>query len=202
MDVASEKRRLRVRLRGTRAAIASDRIASMSSALARHVQSSPAWTGAAAIAGFVGVKGEPDTRELLAAALAGGKALWLPRVLGPSEIGFARVQALAELVPGGFGLLEPPLDARFLALAEIPLDVVLVPGLAFTSAGVRLGFGRGYYDRAFTAGTPAATPVRIGVCFAEFLDIAELPSEPHDVAMHFVATDAGLIRCTPQERAR
>jgi 5-formyltetrahydrofolate cyclo-ligase len=195
VDVAREKHELRARMRSARAAIAPQRVAAMSAAIAAHLQASSVWASARAITGFVGVNGEPDTRELLGAALAEGKALWLPRVLGPSELGFARVQELAELVPGGFGLLEPPVRAGCVALAEIPVDLVLVPGLAFTSEGVRLGFGRGYYDRAFGSAPIGAAPVRVGICFAEFLDVVALPSDAHDMPMHHVVTEHGVIDC-------
>lgn len=202
MDVVRDKQELRARLRAARAAIAPERIATMSSAIAAHVQASPAWASAAAIAGFVGVKGEPDTRELLAAVLAEGKALWLPRVLGPREIGFARVHELADLVRGGFGLFEPPASAGIVALAAAAVDLVLTPGLAFTSAGVRLGFGRGHYDRELGPTAIDAAPIRMGICFAEFLDVVALPSDAHDVPMHAIATEHGVIACGSHQRAR
>ena len=195
MDVIDEKRELRARLRAARTAIPSEQIAMMSAAIVQCVRSSPAWARARAIAGFVGVNGEPDTRALLELAIAEGKALWLPRVLGARDLGFAQVHGLAQLEPGGFGLLEPPSHAANVPLSAVALDLVLVPGLAFTSDGARLGFGRGYYDRALAPFANDETPLRLGVCFTAFLDRELVPTDAHDVPMHAIATEHGIVVC-------
>jgi 5-formyltetrahydrofolate cyclo-ligase len=70
-------------------------------------------------------------------------------------------------------------------------DVVVVPGLAFTPAGDRLGQGGGWYDR-FLAGVRSDCTT-VGVCFAEqVLDV--LPVEAHDVSVDHVVTDHGVLR--------
>lgn len=56
----------------------------------------------------------------------------------------------------------------------------VVPGLAFTRGGVRLGYGGGWYDRMLGVGTDPAQ--RIGVAYP-FQVVEELPSEPHDVRL-------------------
>lgn len=73
-------------------------------------------------------------------------------------------------------------------------DVIIVPGLAFTVAGDRLGQGGGWYDRFLRlrrVGVPA-----IGVGFAPQI-VASLPIEPHDVRLDLVVTDAGLFVPAP-----
>jgi 5-formyltetrahydrofolate cyclo-ligase len=70
-------------------------------------------------------------------------------------------------------------------------DVVIVPGLAFTPAGHRLGQGGGWYDRFLAATRPDCTT--IGVCFAEQV-LDTVPIEAHDVEMAHVVTDAGVVR--------
>ena len=67
------------------------------------------------------------------------------------------------------------------------VDLVVVPGVAFTAAGHRLGQGGGWYDRFLPGLRPGVA--RIGVCFAECL-VDELPTEAHDVIMDLVLTDA------------
>lgn len=76
---------------------------------------------------------------------------------------------------GAFGIMEPDTDAAFDDLASI--DVVLVPGVAFTPDGDRLGRGRGYYDR-FLAKLPAST-LTIGLCYPSQL-LPQLPIDPWD----------------------
>ena len=64
------------------------------------------------------------------------------------------------------------------------IEVKVVPGEAFTRSGARMGRGRGYNGRNLGA-AEAAHIYKIGTCFACQL-VAELPTEPHDVAMERV----------------
>ena len=95
-----------------RAGIEPEDLARRSRGLAQRVIEHPRWSEAEGVAAFVGVRGEPDTRPLLRAALAAGKRLWLPRVSDDrARIEFLPVASLDELVPGVMGLLEPPRGA-------------------------------------------------------------------------------------------
>lgn len=194
---------LRRALRARRAALPPGSLPSASQALTAAVLAHPAWRAARSVAAFVGVGTEPDTRTLLETALAEGRRLWLPRVLdgrGGRSL-MVEVIDLAVLAPAPFGLLEPRPRPGELALPAItpdaPIDLVLVPGLAFSSEGARIGFGPGHYDRLLAPVASVPHPTRIGVCFASFLDPTEgpIPTEPHDVPMHWIATEAGVVRC-------
>ena len=88
------------------------------------------------------------------------------------------------LRPGAFGIAEPGPEAQTCDPSEI--DLVIVPGTAFTAAGARCGRGRGYYDKYLSR--PDVHAVKVGVCFAHQL-VGELPAEPHDVAMDYIITD-------------
>ena len=70
-------------------------------------------------------------------------------------------------------------------------DVVVVPGLAFTAAGERLGQGGGWYDRYLAQVRADCTT--IGVCFAEQI-LDTLPVEAHDVTMDHIVTERGIVR--------
>lgn len=69
-------------------------------------------------------------------------------------------------------------------------DVVVVPGLAFTASGDRLGQGGGWYDRFLSRVRPNCTT--IGVGFNPQI-VSSLPTEAHDVTLDFVVTDGGLV---------
>jgi 5-formyltetrahydrofolate cyclo-ligase len=120
-------------------------------------------TRAARIMLFESLPGEPDTAEWAAWCRDRGWEVLHPEVDGPS----LRVQP-GDVDPG-------------------TLDVVVVPGLAFTPDGHRLGQGGGHYDRFLTRLRPGC--LTIGVCFREQL-VAELPVEAHDVPLTAVVTDA------------
>ena len=84
---------------------------------------------------------------------------------------------------GAYGIpapIGPPEDPGL-------LDLVVVPGVAFTRDGKRLGQGGGYYDRFLPRVRPDC--VVVGVCFAEQI-VDALPAEPHDRQMSRVVTDA------------
>lgn len=70
------------------------------------------------------------------------------------------------------------------------LDVVIVPGTAFTAAGDRLGQGGGWYDRFLYWVRAECTT--IGVGFAPQV-VDEIPIEPHDVRLDMIVTDSGVI---------
>jgi 5-formyltetrahydrofolate cyclo-ligase len=93
------------------------------------------------------------------------------------------------LVPGPWGLLEPaePVLPES-ALGEA--DLVIVPALAVDHQGVRLGRGRGFYDRSLGGRDPQARLVAM-VRDAEF--VGELPAEAHDVPMTHVITPRGGV---------
>ncbi len=73
-----------------------------------------------------------------------------------------------------------------LELVETP-DLILVPGVAFSRAGHRLGRGNGFYDRLL--GGRAASAFKLGVCFS-FQRLETIPLEPHDIVMDQVMTDS------------
>lgn len=98
------------------------------------------------------------------------------------------------LTTGRWGLLEPP-EPWLPASAIGEAALVLVPALAVDRSGVRLGRGRGFYDRSLGARDPQARIVAV-VRDAELVD--ELPAEPHDVPMtHALTPRGGLIGLHP-----
>ena len=145
------------------------------------------------VAGYVALagKGELDPAPALAAMASRGARVAYPRIAS-TALTFHQVDRDA-LVPGRFGLLEPPADAPALPLES--LDLVVVPGVAFDTAGGRLGFGGGFYDRTFgdlaRAGTRRA-PL-IALCF-DLQVVARCPVGPNDVRVDLVVTESRTLR--------
>jgi len=136
----------------------------------------PQYQQAATVMAFVSFGSEIDTDPLFARVAVEGKRLVLPRV---EAQGIVVADGDTPLVASKFGVLEPSGPA--IDVAEI--DVVIVPGLAFTLAGDRLGYGRAYYDKFL----PTVDAPSIGVCFAEQL-VDEMPVEGHDVRVDMVVS--------------
>jgi 5-formyltetrahydrofolate cyclo-ligase len=194
-DVEVAKQRLREQLRIRAQGIAPEDRQRRSNMLVEKLVAHPVWHTARCVAAFVGSRHEPQTSGLLEAAWRSSKRVWLPKVDPERRRALQWVETfdLRDLAPGAFGLLEPQRGDR---LQELPdcVEVVAVPGLGFSSSGARLGWGMGYYDVALAH--HAAT--RVGLCFREFCDPKPMiPQAPHDLCMHFVATEVGVIVVGP-----
>lgn len=100
----------------------------------------------------------------------------------------------ADFKRGPFGIWEPDPERTHEVLAA-DIDMVLIPGVAFSRAGVRLGYGGGYYDRWLAAAGTAH--VRIGISYQSLVQ-DELPRADHDVLVHHIVTEKGVIVCPPQ----
>ena len=140
---------------------------------------------------YVATAEEAATAELIEDALRRGKQVYAP-LLGNKygEMSAAVIGSLQDLIVGKYGLKMPKPDSATLAAGE-SIDLVVVPGVAFDRTGNRLGMGAGYYDRFFSQTRHA---VRLGLAW-ECQVVAEVPYEPHDIRMHYLLTDAGLITC-------
>ena len=89
------------------------------------------------------------------------------------------MSSLEALRPGPFDIMQPVDQKNVINKGEI--DLWLVPGLAFTKKGLRLGHGKGIYDRLLTG----SKGEKIGVCF-DFQMVNELPTEDWDVSVDIV----------------
>ena len=109
-----------------------------------------------------------------------------PRCLPGRQLAFHVVREPArELVPGALGILAPLPHLPLMPPEDI--DLMLVPGVAFSTDGARLGYGGGYYDRFI----PMCVNARlIALAFAEQLvPIGSIPTEPHDVRVGQIIVD-------------
>lgn len=139
----------------------------------------------ASVAGFWPMGDEIDIRPLLHALHVHGHALLLPATPPRGQpLRFRQWVPGAPMLPGPFGTQHPAAEE-----VGVP-DLLLVPLLAFDTAGHRLGYGGGYYDRTL-AGLPQA--FRLGVAYAG-QQVATVPAGPKDIPLHAVATEAGLLR--------
>ena len=136
------KQEARARARAQRRALD---MTALGAEMSRLVTQTALWQEAAQVFCFVPLKDEPDTMPLLRLALAQGKELVVPRVLGGGAMELAVTDSLDRLKPRAYGILEPEGGRVLAALDEAAL--ALIPCLAADRQGRRLGRGGGYYDR-------------------------------------------------------
>jgi 5-formyltetrahydrofolate cyclo-ligase len=147
--------------------------------------------GRGPIALFASMGDEIDTAPLDDAARARGLVRLYPQVRGDELVFRALPTSVSahELPRAKFGAPEPTVDFSAVPLSSCSL--VVVPGLAFDARGGRLGYGRGYYDRAL-AGIDIERAV--GLCFDEQI-VDEVPMAEHDVRLPRLCTPSrGVFR--------
>ncbi len=193
-DVVSAKRALRTEMRRRRAGL-EDRLersaqiwASVLELCAQMASPGDEAVGAVAVPwslrvmAFHGVGSEPETAALLELLEAGGHTALLPRVEGDHIVAVEHRRG-DEFRPGAHGVPAPMGPA----VDPATIDLVLVPGLAFTRDGRRLGQGGGYYDRFLPLLRPDCVVCGVGF---EVQVVEDLPSEPHDRVLSMLITDA------------
>ncbi|OBK45038.1 5-formyltetrahydrofolate cyclo-ligase [Mycobacterium sp. 1081908.1] len=188
----ASKAALRERLLAARRRVTDDVRAAEARELHEHLEA--AVDGATTVCAYVPVGTEPGSVELLDMLLRRSGRVLLPVARtgadkAPLPLGWAEYRP-GSLVPGPWGLLEPP-GPVLAASALREAALVIVPALAVDRRGVRLGRGAGFYDRSLGGRNPQARLIAV-VRDAEFLD--ELPAERHDVPMtHALTPKRGLI---------
>ena len=185
-DVAAQKASLRGELLRRLTTQSPQECRRRSALIAERVIGSAAFSRAQVLLGYSALAHEVDTDAILDAALAQGKRVALPCVVPQTRalVAYAIRDRARDLEPGPYGVLQP----RQQTAARVPLetiDLVLVPGVGFDTAGRRLGHGLGYYDRLLPQ-LPQDTP-RIGLAFACQL-VEQIPVTADDVPVHTVVS--------------
>ena len=116
----------------------------MDQVLTEHFLHHPFYQEAKVIATYLSFPHEFQTQELIEQALKDGKKVLIPKTYPKGRMDFV-VYDPQQLVKTSFGLLEPQGDLEVVDASQI--DLIHVPGLAFTREGYRIGYGGGYYDR-------------------------------------------------------
>jgi 5-formyltetrahydrofolate cyclo-ligase len=177
-DILAAKAALRAEMRAIRSRIPPEVARVAADEVADRLDAMPAIDAAKRVAIYLSFGDELSTWTLVDRWLVEGREVGVPRVLPGGRMEFAPLRARAELVRGVLGI--PTVTAP----AWDVFDAVIVPGLAFGAHGERLGYGKGHYDRLLAAHPDVFT---VGVGFDA--QIADVPVDPHDMAMKAVVTE-------------
>lgn len=173
MDKSLLRREVRARL----AVLDADEKRLRSQYICDEVKKHLAVSGARVVALFSPLGYEPDIWPLVE-SLASTVSVVLPRVEG--DVMNFYVYDRNCMAVGSFGINEPQSGVK---VEACEIDAVVVPGLAFTVDGARMGRGKGFYDKYLSQSDFSA--LKIGVCYHEQI-IPHIPTEPHDVPMDVV----------------
>lgn len=188
------KQALRARMRALRAALPASALAGRAERIVATLLGLRELADARAVAlfGAIRQKQEIDLSGLDTELRRSGKLVYYP-FMDPTpdgyRTGFRRVDDPTTLAERGRGFPEPARDAPEARRGE--LDVVVVPALALSVLGQRVGWGAGWYDATLPDVRPPALAIGVGL---DFQLLGELPSTPRDVPVDYVVTDARAAR--------
>lgn len=187
--VAQAKRTLRSELRERRQLLSDQQRRAAASGLTEQLDILVGRHRAETISCFLSTEIEPDTRAFISAAVQRGIRVLLPISRRDGLLDWAVSGDTDDVSKGLFGLSEP--NGELLGPAAIDdLDLMIVPAAAVDLHGTRLGWGRGYFDKAIAAMTNHP-PIYAVTFDSEVLD--SLPHEQHDQPVTGVVTPTRTI---------
>ena len=194
MNQRALKQSLRKDMRARRAGIAATERRAKDRRIIKNLHNVPMFKEAKSVFCYVSYLSEADTRPIIEDCIRQNRLLAVPRIMSGSRMIAVRLNDPAELRPDIMGI-PAPLSSR----AEVgPFDIAITPGLAFSPAGERLGYGRGYYDRWF-AGHRVHT--RIALAY-EIQLVDRLPTAATDRRVDMIVTEDRVISAPAEDFER
>ena len=167
----TDKRALRKEIRAEIARLSIEEKQSLSAQIFNKIATLDKLEEASVVALFVSLSDEPQTADFIEHLLHKNRRVVVPRIEG-DEMNFYDISEGVKV--GAFGIMEPTATTP---IEPSEIDVMIVPGVAFTPSGKRCGRGKGFYDKYLSRkGFEAHT---IGVCYPCQI-VENLPTEEHD----------------------
>ncbi len=173
-----DKKALRREIREKKRAMSEEEITSRSEKLRQLFVQTEVYQNAKTVYGYLPYNQEVRTVQILEQALRDGKRVAVPKIYGDT-MSFLYLDDLSRVAKNTMGIPEPVADTP---VAEDKTALVLMPGVAFTKNGDRIGYGGGFYDR-FLAKEPDHPT--LALCY-EFQIVDSLPTEAFDIPVDTV----------------
>jgi len=182
----SEKASLRKFLLENRDGTSFDMIKIASKQIYGNLKQLKIFRDAKSIGSYYSIGSEVRTQEIMQEILADGKDLALPKVVG-KDLEFRKIIDFGNLEKSGFGIMEPKDKCPLIQ----SLDIILVPTISITLAGLRLGYGYGYYDR-FLANSDAKS---IALTYSKQI-VKTIPSTENDIKIDWIVTENECVEAS------
>ena len=179
MSVSVQKAALRKHLLEKRDATSAELRDISSGKIHENLKKVSSYINSQNIACYFPIGSEVDTHDIMLSILKQSKNLLLPKVVN-DNLEFYIVPTLEKLEKGSFEIMEPKDSCK---KAE-KVDCVLIPTIAVSKSGIRLGYGRGYYDRFLSS----INTVKISLTYSKQI-VKSIPSDSHDIKMNWVITE-------------
>ncbi|PQZ56037.1 MULTISPECIES: 5-formyltetrahydrofolate cyclo-ligase [unclassified Microbacterium] len=195
-DVEHAKRALRAELRERRQLLSDTQRETAATAIGARLDALVDELDARSVSCFLSTTTEPGTRDFVTRAVRRGIRVLLPVTRADGLLDWAVATDDDEVAEGLFGLPEPTGEVLG-PIAVNDVDLMIIPAAAVDRSGMRMGWGRGYFDK--TIGSMEKCPPVYAVIYdSEILD--ELPREVHDQPVNGVVTPSQTLTLSPQRR--
>lgn len=181
------KTELRQHILKKRLPLTDQQVANLSSKITRKVLGLKEFKNSRIFAIYLPIHNEVETKSIIDHLLKNKRNIYLPTFdQKTNDYKLSKFSTWQNLVSGPYEILQPN-DTE--SISPLSVDVALIPGVAFSKSGVRLGYGKGVYDRLFHN----AKALKIGLAY-QFQIIDEIPKEEHDLLMDVVVTEDSDLR--------
>jgi len=194
--IADAKRALRAELRERRQMMSQAARDAAAEGIRAQLDALVDRVGARSISCFLSIPSEPGTRDFVAGAVARGIRVLLPITRKDGLLDWIVATPDGDITEGMFGLPEPVGEVLG-PIAVNDVDLMVIPAAAIDRRGMRLGWGRGFFDK--TIGSMERCPPVYAVVYdSEVLD--EVPSDRHDQPVTGVVTPTQTLTLAPARR--
>lgn len=180
MNIKQYKDYLRKEIKQKRILMCQDDVKCKSKIICQRILDSEIYQNSKCIYCYYPVQNEVDITPLIQASLTAGKIIALPKVINKKgEMIFAEIKNFDNLKTGPYNIPEPTT-----ANQARQADIILVPGVVFSTKGKRIGQAGGFYDRFLEKNHLYS----IGVAY-DFQIVEDLKTEPHDIDVNQVISN-------------
>lgn len=188
------KAEIRQQILKRRRLLAADQIEKLSGKINQKLIGMQEFKNAKIFAIYLPIHNEVETKPIINNLLKNQKDMYLPTFdQKANDYQLSKFSGWQNLVKGPYEILQPR-DAE--SINSQLIDVAFIPGVAFSKSGVRVGYGKGVYDRLFAK----SKAIKIGLAY-EFQMVDELPKEEHDLIMDVVITENKIYKFAARRRA-
>jgi 5-formyltetrahydrofolate cyclo-ligase len=197
MTPQQQKQSLRQQILSRRDALPRDQRAAHSAAITERLLAMPEYRRAKVVLGYMNFGHEFASELWVKRVLADGKKLILPRANPATRLLelYWIADPATQLAPGMFGIREPIVELSTMVLELNALEFILLPGVAFTREGARLGYGGGFYDKLLER-IPHQPSLVAGAFSMQV--VREIPQEITDRRVEWLVTENETISCNTQ----
>ena len=184
MEDSPEKKSLRNLLLEKRDNTSFDLLSIASAKMQKKLKKIREFRDAQKIGAYYPIGSEILTQDIIQELLSEGKDVFLPKVIG-DKMEFRKITDFASLEKGSFDIMEPKEGCQ----ADNDLDVILVPTVGISTAGVRLGYGHGYYDKFLAEHNTTTISLTL-----EKQIVKNIPKSEHDIIIDWIVTEDQIFK--------